>query len=428
MNKRKIINYLIVISILSLVFIINSCNNSHDRYNQIKGKVVKTVKNEDKIGKVVFFLENSESMFGYVNGLTEYVDVVSELSQKSQFAAQKTKREFYFINGSNPLKINEIGTKPIILVNKLNRVGFNCGNIKQSNLNKMFQIALFAAQHDTISILISDAIYDVGQQISPLSALVIEGRDTKNKFIERLQGGDLQTLLIKLTSKFDGNYFYSSHRGIAHINQSRPFYIWIFGRSELLNNYFPEDYISHNLKGYENYDRFNVYKNNILPYQITSSINRIGDFRLDHIIKNKITNAQPTRDNKFQFSIAVDFSSLQFSESYLTRIENYSCSNPNFKIMKIAKITNSQKHEVTTYKNPTHILTIYTEKNPSGHLEIVLKNETPNWIKDTDAKDEVKINNNQTYGFGPLTNSISEAYSYMNDRKIIANFKMEISK
>ena len=32
------------------------------------------------LGKVIFFLENSESMFGYVSGISRYVGVVSELA------------------------------------------------------------------------------------------------------------------------------------------------------------------------------------------------------------------------------------------------------------------------------------------------------------------------------------------------------------
>ncbi len=176
----------------------------------------------DTVGKVIVYLENSKSMFGYVNGFTQYVDVVSELSEKPMFVAEKIKREFYLINGIQ-LKINKLGDDPTALKSKLNKVGFNAGDITKSNLNEMFQVALDKAQGDTISLLISDGIYDIGQPGS-LNTLPIEGRGTRTKFINRLQSGDLQTLLIKIVSKFNGDYFYSSKHGKVPIAQSRPFY------------------------------------------------------------------------------------------------------------------------------------------------------------------------------------------------------------
>ena len=45
----------------------------------------------------------------------------------------------------------------------------------------MFQIALEKAKADTISILISDAIYDLGRPEAPMNALSTEGRETRSK-------------------------------------------------------------------------------------------------------------------------------------------------------------------------------------------------------------------------------------------------------
>lgn len=427
MNKKCTNNLLIILTLFSLISFTFSCGNRRDRNSQTKEKSTPIVKKENKIGKVVFYLENSESMFGYVNGFTEYVDVVSELSEKPEFAAEKTKREFYFINGGSPLTINSLGNNPAILKTKLNKAGFNCGDITKSNLNSMFQIALEKAQNDTISILISDAIYDIGRPKSPLNALVTEGRETRSKFISRLENEELQTLLIKLSSNFNGDYFFSSHPGKTSINQSRPYYIWIFGKSELLNKYFSEEYISQHLKGFDNYARFLIINENTIPYQITTSINRKGDFRPDHKSKHKLIQATP-RHGEFQFSIAVDYSSLPFSESYLTLAENYNCNNLNFKVMKIEKIKDNQKHEVTSFSNPTNIIAIYTDKNPSGLLEIVLKNEIPTWIKASDIDNEKYIDDTHTFGFKFLTDAISEAYSHKNSDKKLAKFKIEISK
>lgn len=422
MNKRPI-NYLTIsLIICSLIFSIVSCGNRPNRNQQVK--VGAATNKEHTLDKAIFYLENSESMFGYVNGITNYVDVVSELSEKPEFVAQKIIREFYFINGGNTLSINSLGTNPAILKNKLNQTGFRCGDITKSNLNSMLQVALEKAQNGTISILISDAIYDVGQL--PLSALPTVGKETRSKFITRLENGDIQTLLIKLKSNFNGNYFYCSHSGTQFLNQERPFYVWIFGKSELLNEYFSEEYISQHLKGYENFARFLALAEKAIPNQIVS-FNRKGAFKVDREIANRLIEVKPDRNGQgFQFAIAVDFSSLPFSENYLTSTLNYNC-NLNYKTVKIEKITEIQKFEVHSFTHPTHLITLFTNQNPCGNLKIVLKNEVSNWIKDTDIVNENSIDNSHTYGFKILTDAISEAYAYKSKGKYIAQFDIEIS-
>jgi len=417
-------------SLFVLLLTIFSCRPDRPPKNENPNKVVIVPKIE--IGKVVFYLENSQSMFGYVNGLTEYVDVVSELSEKPDFAAENTKREFNFINGGTPLSITPLGSNPAILRNKLNTQGFRCGDIRKSNLNSMFQIALKKAQNDTISILISDGIYDIGQPQSPLNALSNIGKETRTKFIERLVKGDVQTLMIKLNSNFNGIYYYSSVRNepIQINNKSRPYYIWIFGKSELLNKYFSEEYITKNLKGYDNYARFLNINENAIPYQVLPSVNRKGNFKPDRNNKHVIIDVKKDRNgNGFQFAIGVDFSSLPYADSYLTSTGNYNC-NLGYKVKKIEKIKDNQKHGVTSFENPTHIITIHTDRSPFGKLNIVLKNEIPNWIQETHIDNELNIDKDSvhTFGFSFLTDAISGAYGYKNKGKNLASFTIEILK
>ena len=120
-----------ILTSIFFVFILNfsSCKREKPESNKNISKDSSNTKHEMKISKAVFFIENSESMFGYVNGLTEYVDVISELSEKPEFVVSNTIREFNFINGGNSIKITKIGNNPTTLKSKLNKSGFNCGNI-----------------------------------------------------------------------------------------------------------------------------------------------------------------------------------------------------------------------------------------------------------------------------------------------------------
>lgn len=423
--------------IFSLLIFIASCKNRNVRLNSSEtkeqtenqtGSVKKApiVPKERKIGKAVFYLENSGSMFGYVSGFTQYVDVVSELAEKSEFADQKTPREFYFINGGDKLKITPIGNNPAVLEKKLNAKGFNFGDVTKSNLNSMFQIALSKAKKDTISILISDGIYDIGKPQAPMNALATEGRETRSRFIERLGDGDLQTIMVKLYSHFDG-YYFPVTGGRIQIKQTRPYYIWIFGETELLNEYFPEDYIK-TLQGYSDMARFIKFNEFNIPYQVTAQ-NIIGTFIFDKKDKNKLDNVRQDRNGQgFQFSFATDFSSLPYSDSYFQTTDNYSCSNDNYKVTSVTKIK-KKIYEVTSF-TPTHLITVFTDRSPFCKLQVSLNNVIPKWINETNTNSETDIreDTSHTFGFKFLTKAISEAYLHKNKSKNIANFTFEIKR
>jgi len=427
METKFTIRILTVIISITLLFL--GCGNRDERLGKSKSVQGndKTLKKESKkLKKVIYYLENSESMFGYVSGPNEYVSVVSELSEKPEFVDQNIFREFHFINGGLDIKDNLIGTNPSVLKSRLNKPGFRCGDVTKSNLNGMFQIALANAGGENISILISDCIYDIGQPNAPFNALATEGKETRSKFIQRLGRGNMQTIIIKLYSKFKGDYFCTSRNGKIPLDQQRPFYVLIFGESELLNKYFNESYIS-SLRGYCSLARFLKIDKSNIPYQATNQ-NSKGTFSFDKANKNKLTDATKDRNGRgFQFSIAIDFSSLPFPDMYLKSKENYKITG-NYSIVDIYQPIR-KIHEVTSF-NPTHMITVSTASSPYGNLELTLKYVIPSWISETDSNTENNIDNDttHTFGFKYLTDAITEAYKYKNQEQNIATFKFEILK
>ena len=418
------------ILLLALLSIVSCKNDTKPNDNNIvpPTPVVVPTPKEPKIEKVTFYLENSASIFGYVNGPTYYVDVLSELAQKPQFSKEKTNRKFNFINGGKTIKITPIGNNPESLTNKLNTDGFNCGDIRNSNLNEMFQIALNKAKGDSISILISDGIYDV--QNNSENALATLGKTTRTKFIERLNEDDIQTIMIKLNSDFKGYYYPISKKGKIQIDQKRPYYIWIFGKSQLLNKYFPEEYISKKLNGYESMIRFLKIGNSKIPYQATT-YKKKGNFKFNSGNKNILENVESDSHTKeFKFSVAVDYSSLPFSDSYLHATTNYEIDH-NFKILSIKNYDPDKKKIFGLKLEPTHIITIQTNNSPFGDLHISLKNTIPNWIDQTNMDNDSNItgNTSQTIGFKYLTKGITDAYQEFKTQKgIITTFTIKLNK
>jgi hypothetical protein len=391
-----------------------------------------SINQQQSISKVTFFIENSGSMLGYVRKTNNYKSAIVGLSYSPDF--DNSKKEFYFINGTNnkikksKFSQNLIGTDPELLKDNLNQSSFNkYGDIRFSDLTQLFEKALSCAKGSEISILVSDCIYDVGEEADPLTALKIETEKTKKVFRDRMKTENIQTIIIKAESQFEGNYYFASKKGAQYINQKRPYYIIIFGDSRLLNKHFNEENITKIITGYVSMARFLKIDNLKIPYQSTSQ-NSKGKFKFDITNKNKLTNAEKDRHGKgFQFTIAVDYSSLPFQEAYYNAKENYSLSGA-YTILDIYTPTN-QIHEVKKF-TPSHLITIHTSSNPYGNIELNLKYIIPKWIKETSSVIESDIIGDvkHTYGFKYLTDAITEAYQYKNNQQNIGTFKIEILK
>lgn len=387
---------------------------------------------QQAISKVTFFIENSGSMLGYVKKANDYKNAIVGLSYFPEF--DNSKKEFYFINGtSNTFKksnisLNLIGTDPELLKNNLNQNSFNkYGDPRYSDLTRIFEKALSCAKGNEISILVSDCIYDVGEESDPLTALKIETEKTKKVFRDRLTTENIQTIIIKAESQFEGYYYFASKKGSQSINQKRPYYIIIFGDSKLLNKHFNEENISKKITGYVSMARFMKIDNTKIPYQITNQ-NSKGTFKFDKSNKNKLISAEKDRNGQgFQFSIAVDYSSLPFPDAYYKAKENYSLSG-TYKIIDIYTPT-KKIHEVTTF-SPSHLITISTTLSLYGNIELTLQYIIPAWITQTDSDNETGIigDSTHTFSFKYLTDAITEAYQYKNKQQNIGTFRIEILK
>jgi hypothetical protein len=383
-----------------------------------------------KLKKVTFYLENSESMFGYVNGLTEYVQVISELSSKSDFISNGVQREFILINGKSPLSINSLGDVSSKLNSVLTPAGYRKGNTSSSELNEMLKLAMQNTGDGNISVFISDGIFDINNKEQFSKFLTLESGVTKGNFLNKLsKSSSFQTLLIKLNSHFDGKYFFASQNSVKKIKQTRPYYIWVFGDSHLVNKYFNEEFITKSLIGQKDYLRFIKLETSDVKYGITRAINRKGNFDVDNRNPNSIKNAEKDPSGSFSFSFAVDFNSLPFSEAYLTNLENYTLSE-NYKISYIQRIKPAQKAflPVIDNFNSSHIVTLVCkpQKSHVGVVDLQLKYVLPSWINSSLTQENVS--SPLTIGFDKLTSGIAAAYKVQNQNKNLADFKFQIKR
>jgi len=370
---------------------------------------------EQRLSKVNFFIENSGSMRGYVNGSTSYIDVLTDLTNHPKFIQEGIRRFYYFTSGiSNPLRV-------LNLTQELRPVRYNQGH---SDLNNLFKVALDSTHNNSVSILISDGIYDMCPNSTPLNTLRTLGHILRSIFISRIGSQNLQTLLIKFKSGFNGLYSPGNCCSSYNINEERPFYIWIFGSTEIIEEYFPDDYIK-NLTGYVNSARFFRYDASDISYQPSSHM-LIG--RYYPVINNQyaLRRVRTGPTGTFQFSIAVDFSNLPLNEDYICDTANYFCSN-GYSVVSIDQPTDMDK---LAFKDVTHLIVVNKRGNPAGTLSVSLLNKGYPWIDMTDIENDCNIRGkeDQTFGFKILNQGIIDAYQHFNNGNEIETFIINLKK
>jgi hypothetical protein len=438
-RERKIIiifkKYLLSLSALILYALLFTFCDSPDRGN---GAEVQALEPKDEQTKpikaelVTFFIDNSGGMVGYVNdksqGQNNFKLSISKLAQKPQFQIDLVNKKFNFVNGPNELVITPIGEEASTFADKLTPANFNVGDVSGNDLNAMLQLALSHAGNDSISIFITDAIYDIQDKADPLMSLRIKSDETVNHFVKRLNDENLQTLVIKLKSHFLGIYYYGIKSGGVSISQNRPYYIFTFGSQEMLNKYLSDDFVS-DLYGYEDQVRFVLPNEYQVNYAISTTYNKSGEFLIDKNDPYKLNDISTKQGSYFQFSVGVDYSQLPVSDNYLINTRNYEVST-GFTIDKVEKVNSTMFHSISSSKmNPTHLITIRADGIPRGQLTLKLKKEIPSWIEKSNVNDDSKIKNDSetTFGLNYLIKGIVNAYNSLSDRDYFTSITFTLS-
>ena len=125
----------------------------------IPGTVAKLKNTNTKVDlskyAVNFFMENSASMDGYVNGTTEFKDVLGKMIVSSHHHCKST--DLYFVNNA----VYQADGNAINFIQMLNPSRIKVGNVGSTDVNQIFRNILNRTKKDTISVLFSDCIYSV---------------------------------------------------------------------------------------------------------------------------------------------------------------------------------------------------------------------------------------------------------------------------
>ena len=404
--------------ILCLLILVSSCKNrgssgSRKLKDQTVVKDSVAIANFSKLNYNIY-IENSGSMDGYVEGVTEFEQSVYSLISDLRISNSVDSLNLNYIN-SQVIKWKPNAQNPEIadFIEKLEPTTFRLrgGDRTHSDLQNVFKQVLNVTRPNDVSVIISDCIFSPGRNFDAENYLINQQIGFKTAFAQKLDSLSFSTLIMQFTSKFTGLYYDKTDTPKKLNAQYRPFYITIIGAPISIDQFLslikPERYKQKGL--INSYLLSNPQKASINAKIVR--VNRIGDFKIAQPASSlTITNAK-SEENIFQFSLAIDLSKFMIDEKYLSDIKNYKLPS-NYQLVAV-KANNDETD--AAMKGFSHIFTISThDLKQKQEVKVELINKIPDWVSASSSNDDSNILNTEelkkTFGLYFLINGISEAY------------------
>jgi len=411
--------------------------HNHSRRGQTDPEVFnpKTTTESSIKSQVNFFIENSGSMDGYIRNTTEFEAALSDLLVQLQYFYDNKNLKVNFINTKvYPSQMDEV--QNFVEALEPEKAPYKVGDRTVSKLNEIFKMILDSTKQNNISILVSDCIYSLAKKDDTEGALEFEKSLTKGAFLEKSKHFGFATIILKMKSKFTGNYWNKDNSSTYLNGSSRPYYIWIIGSNEHINE-FSKKINTKSLKGFEySYFLSNFTKEKQPYYTVLKETNKVGSFKQTDRGEKDVRSINDVEFDGgiFQFAIALDLGNIPVDSSYLTNPKNYVVPD-GFTVKSIEKINRnklSPRDMVTVEKTTaTHYATVaISSKFTTQDLKLELSNKIPTWVEQSNSIDDknVKDELDKTFGLSYLVQGVSEAYVIQNPEqtsyfKIIVTIK-----
>lgn len=202
---------------------------SHDKIEVSSTPVESAMPSKNPCLKV--FIENSGSMDGYMCDGSQLKDVVYDYISDLNRVSSKT--ELYYINS----KLIPYNGNLTNYIKALNPAAFKKagGNMSNTDLGDLIANVLNEVNDTTVCIFVSDCILDLPAKNAQKFLTNCEIRIKDEVVNAQKRVPDLGVEILKLSSDFNGKYFYPNGTVEVLKDVKRPYYMWIFGSKNYLS-------------------------------------------------------------------------------------------------------------------------------------------------------------------------------------------------
>ena len=382
------------------------------------------------------YIENSGSMNGYVNGSTEFKELLVELIVDLRHIFNEAAVNVLFINEiQRPLDTIQFNLSHFANSLSPAQAPYRVSGIDRplnTYFDEILNSILRQTDQNTISLLVSDCIY------SPRSPLGDPIEFARARILDVYWGilqndPDVIAAVYKMNSEFNGNY-YPESPGCTPFwyHGQRPYYLWVIGGSSKVANLI--DRVEPDIKSVSGYeDKHTFYASSPFSSRFWSFLTLTGtndqlqpDKNLSGMDYIRGIEGFKTRD-RLEFVIVADLSGNILENSYITNTENYDIVSGKYILEKAGKIDPStQKINFGDDQLPiapsdwfrikntgaTHAFLFKAESPAPGNLKFALKKQLPRWVKDSNIRNDSHADSiiGKTFNLQPLIDGVSDAY------------------
>lgn len=341
------------------------------------------------------YLENSGSMNGYMcNGsnLKDAVyDYVSDLKKNTN-----TCNLFYINSQIIPCEVSLDDYIKNLTPSSFAQAG---GNLKDTDLRRIFKLIMNKHEANTVSVFVSDCILDI-----PQSATDFFGNcqvSVKNTFNEAIaKHPNLGVEIVKLRSKFDG-YWYCGKNKQKLDGIKRPYYVWIIGDKHILAMLNEKVPVAKIIGGIDDYCAYSTSQP--IPFDIDKK-----RYAVNH-------------SDKINVEVLVDLRPSLQEERLLENIYQYSPENPvQIKVLSVRSISKPDSKF-------SHVINLELSSPQTLKAASISLNypEMAQWVKQSNDSTGIYENSiDKTTGIQYLIQGVADAYrGQMNFGTIAFNLK-----
>lgn len=356
---------------------------------------------------VNFYMENSASMDGYVNGNTEFKDVLGKMIVSSHHNCKGT--DFYFVNN----QVYKADQSAIDFIQMLNPAKIKVGNVGSTDVNQIFRNILKENKKNMISVLFSDCIYSVTDVNSQLDNAK---NATTDAFLTALSKDNLMaTIILQFVSSFDGFYYDRNDRPFV-CKSPRPFYVVITGNRDALKTLYAVFKVN-NLPGLKNKCFLSSESWTLDENNACAIISDYTNARRIKTMKNYLDLDEISLDRSstsLQFAIGVDYSNIFVDDTYILDKNNYQVEPEDYKVVSVSKASSSAIGDFSTQPSKPYAVTLSV---PNGSfapmITLSLKKGIPAWVQKANVADDSGFvpSSTQSFAIQKVIEGISAAYN-----------------
>ena len=412
----------------SLLFVLTQgCHSSSDR-TEHKATAVET--KPASIGQINVFLETSASMGGYLNGQTEFKNVVSDFVTK---ANQIKPLTLHTISAGKPQPVKGDVTS---FVAQLATTPLATG--KSSELHQIFRQVGETVSGNDIAIFISDCILsfpDADIKKDPEVNRNNAASTLKNNIYDqfaRFSKQGVGATVYAYTSAFNGTYYTYQNQKQKLAGEQRPFYIWVIGKQSLLADMNRQlgELLSEQPAKRLDFGAVAPLK----AYDLFFSLNKKGDWRAE---RGNVTEIKMGRKaDPIEFGIGLNLANLPAyaqSDTYIRQNLKTMATNGAVKLVNVqrreaVKTDRLSDREQKLLSQDSQVLTFRIEQlfDNEADVTLTLPVRTDTWYADWSTSDDRTPTGrrNKTFAFNELMNGVREAYQSGNNEYINLKFKL----